>query len=396
MVKEFLSLKLAPLVAFVVLVVVLSSCGVEAMTGVPRIWIDVPRDGTEVGADATVNIVSHAYAREGVAEVLLTVNLEPYRRDAPVEPGAAFAQVTQEWFPPGPGQYTLQARAYDTQGQMSNAATVTITVVGEPPGLILTPAEVPTATPTSTGVPTDTPTSTGVPTDTPTSTGVPTDTPTFTGTPTHTPTSTSTSIPMAQVTFGVERDSVTAGECTVLHWDVDLATAVYLDGEGVGGHGTRQVCPPRTTTYHLHVAAPSGDVDRDVTVTVTLPPDMAPPSITKITASDDPIFNYSNCGPTSVTITAWVNDPSGVSKVELNYRVLRTPGPVDGQWRSLDMNPAGGDKYQAAVGWNELRSSLDPPVYTTSTVQYRVRAWDTGNNMSQGDTLTVTLKACTI
>jgi hypothetical protein len=396
MVKESLSVKLTPLGALVVLVVALTSCGVEAMAGVPRVWIDVPRDGAEVSADATVNVVSHAYAREGVAEILLTVNLEPYTRDAPVEPGAAFAQVTQEWFPPGPGQYTLQARAYDTQGQMSNAATVRITVIGEPPELILTPAEVPTATPTSTGMPTETPTATGVPIDTPTSTGVPTDTPTFTGTPTHTPTCTSTSIPKAQVSFWVERDSITAGQCTILHWDVDHATAVYLDGEGEGGHGTRQVCPPSTTTYDLHVAAPSGDVDRQVTVSVIAPADASPPSITKIAASYDTIYSYSSCGPTSVAIMAWVSDPSGVSKAELSYRVVRSPGPVYGSWRTLGMSPAGGDKYQATVGWDELTSSLDPPVTTTSTVEYYVRAWDASNNMSQGGTLAVTLKACLI
>jgi hypothetical protein len=225
---------------------------------------------------------------------------------------------------------------------------------------------------------------------------VPTDTPTRTGTATDTPTFTPTSIPTAQVNFWVERDSITSGECTVLHWDADYATAVYLDGEGVVGHGTRQVCPASTTTYQLHVTAPSGDVDRYVSVTVTPPPDTAPPSIPKITASDDPIYNYSTCGPTSVTIMAWVNDPSGVSKVELSYRVARSPGPVYGQWRSLDMNPAGGDKYGATVGWNELTASLEPPVFTTSTMEYYVRAWDTSNNMSQGSTLTVTLKACLI
>jgi len=394
--KEFLSLRLARLGILVVLAVALTSCGVQAMTGLPRAWIDVPRDGAEVNADTAVSVISHAYAREGVAEIMLSVNGEPYTREPPAAPGEPFTQITQQWFPAGPGAFVLQVRAYDTQGQMSNAATVRITVVGEPPELILTPAEVPTATYTPTGVPTATYTPTGEPTDTPTSTGSPTHTPTRTGTRTDTPTFTPTSIPTAQVNFGVERDSITSGECTVLHWDADYATAVYLDGEGVVGHGTRQVCPASTTTYQLHVTAPSGDVDRYVTVTVTPPPDTAPPSITKITASDDTIYSYSTCGPTSVTIMAWINDPSGVSKVELNYRVVRSPGPVYGQWRTLDMNPAGGDKHQATVGWNELRASLDPPVYTTSTMECYVRAWDTRNNMSQGSTLTVTLEACPI
>ena len=186
------------------------------------------------------------------------------------------------------------------------------------------------------------------------------------------------------------------GECTVLHWDVEYATAVYLDGEGVVGHGTRQVCPASTTTYRLHVVAPAGDVERSVTVIVTAPPDTTPPNIAKIAHSADPIYDKTACGPNSVTISAWVSDPSGVSRVELSYRVVRSPGPVYGQWRTLVMSPVGGDKYQATVGWNELKDSLNPPVYTTSTIEYYVRAWDTRNNVIQSSVITITLKVCVI
>jgi len=77
-----------------------------------------------------VAIISHAYAREGVAEVLLSVNGEAYRRDPPAQPGT-FSKVTQEWLPEGEGDYTLQVVTYDTAGAASNPATISIRVGGE-------------------------------------------------------------------------------------------------------------------------------------------------------------------------------------------------------------------------------------------------------------------------
>ena len=389
------------------LLIILFGTGLSCTTqppAVPRVWIDIPKDGTEVKVGTTVSVVSHAYARNGVAEIMLSVNGEPYRREPPSEPGASFTQIGQEWVPEKPGEYILQVRAYDSKGQASNMAVVRVIVVGEvalaptvtptipplKPTLTFTPTPPPTPTPTFTPIPplTPTPTFTPKPTATPTPTQKPT--------PTPTPTFTPTPIPPAQVNFWVERDTIASGECTVLHWDVEHATAVYLDGEGVVGHGTRQVCPASTTTYRLHVVAPAGDVDRSVTVVVTAPLDTTPPTIAKIAHSADPIYDKPACGPNSVTITAWVSDPSGVSRVELSYRVVRSPGPTYGQWRTLVMNPVGGDKYQATVGQNELQSSLNPPVYSTSTIEYYIRAWDTRNNVIQSGITTITLKACVI
>jgi hypothetical protein len=74
------------------------SCGEEVQTG-PRAWIDYPRDKSSVPVGTPVSVISHAYAREGVAEVLLSVNGEAYRRDPPAQPGATFSEVTQEWLP---------------------------------------------------------------------------------------------------------------------------------------------------------------------------------------------------------------------------------------------------------------------------------------------------------
>jgi hypothetical protein len=160
-----------------------------------RAWIDFPRDGARIPVGASVIVVSHAYAEDGVAEVLLSVNGTAYRRDPPAASGDTLVEVRQEWVPTEPGLYTLEVRAYDAAGEVSGSDAITVRVTGE---AIELPTEVPPATGVPTGaptatatpVPTDTPppTATPVPTVAPTATPVPTLIPTDTPAPTFTPT----------------------------------------------------------------------------------------------------------------------------------------------------------------------------------------------------------------
>lgn len=77
------------------------------------------------------------------------------------------------------------------------------------------------------------------------------------------------------ISFRADQTSVGSGQCTVLRWDVDNVKAVYLDGAGVAGHDSRQVCPSRTRTYNLRVVTACGEQTRQVTVNVGLP-DLVP------------------------------------------------------------------------------------------------------------------------
>jgi hypothetical protein len=70
------------------------------------------------------------------------------------------------------------------------------------------------------------------------------------------------------IEFSVDQDVIAPGDCTTLRWDVENVNGVYLDGQGVTGHGTRDVCPMQTTDYVLQVLTDSGDVYRTVTVYV--------------------------------------------------------------------------------------------------------------------------------
>jgi hypothetical protein len=349
------------------------SCG-EVQTG-PRAWIDYPRDKSSVPVGTPVSVISHAYAREGVAEVLLSVDGEAYRRDPPAEPGASFSEVTQEWLPQEEGVYTLQVVTYDTTGEASNPATISIRVAGEvaavptdtplpppPPDATATPTDTP-APPTDTPIaPTDTPV---LPTDTPvlpTDTPIPpTDTPIP---PTDTPVPTDTPWPPAQVDFRADDTSLVQGECTTLRWDVEYATAVYLNGGGVTGHGTQQVCPASTTTYDLHVEAPSGNVDRSLTINVSAPPDTTPPPVP---SPLKPSGNLPECYKDVILRWSAVSDDSGGP---VFYDVKRELELQKGQW-------------QTAGGWGPV-SGEELPVDVDCGAHYRwaVRAQDGAGNYS--------------
>jgi hypothetical protein len=73
--------------------------------------------------------------------------------------------------------------------------------------------------------------------------------------------------------FSLSRDVIPYGDCSTLKWDVDNAVSVKLDGRGVVGHDTRQVCPTAKTDYTLQVfTAGGGDpIEKELTLTVNPP-----------------------------------------------------------------------------------------------------------------------------
>jgi hypothetical protein len=338
------------------LAALLAACGAEAGGG-PRAWIDVPTDGAQLPAGQEVLVQSHAYARAGVAEVMLLVNGTPYRRDPPSEAGASFAGVSQAWVPEGPGEYNLQVVAYDASGAQSEPTSVWVAVRE------VTPTPVPTETP------------------------VPT--PTHTQTPE--PTATSTPLPPPELTFQADRPSLAQGECTTLRWETRNATNVTLNGEAVELAGSRQVCPSATTDYRMIVSGPSGQVEQTIRITVAPPPDTTAPTISGLNASTT-VVKPSPCSPDTVTIRATVSDAGGLGSVMLFYRV--TGSTLQGAWRSVTMSASGGS-YQATLAWADLQGSLNP-VPSTGTLEYYVQARDAAGNTSRSGTYTVEITYCLI
>ena len=92
--------------------------------------------------------------------------------------------------------------------------------------------------------------------------------------------------------FWADANSIDAGQCTALRWDVRNVQAVYLDGEGVPGNSARDVCPGGTTTYTLVVTKLDGGQDsRQVTVEVrnAPPPVVEWPEIERFSVSANEI-----------------------------------------------------------------------------------------------------------
>ncbi len=64
-----------------------------------------------------------------------------------------------------------------------------------------------------------------------------------------------------QVRFWAEQYALPQGGCTTLHWKVQNAQSVFLNGEGVANVGTREVCPSASAEYYiLDVTDSAGNV----------------------------------------------------------------------------------------------------------------------------------------
>jgi len=63
------------------------------------------------------------------------------------------------------------------------------------------------------------------------------------------------------INFGADDTTLDRGECTTLRWDVQGVQAVYLDGNGVAGVSSTQICPNEDTIYTLVVVRNDGGQD---------------------------------------------------------------------------------------------------------------------------------------
>ncbi len=106
-----------------------SSCERGSSSGA-RAWFDSPRGGARIPLGTPISVISHAYAKEGIGEIVLYVNGEAYLRSAPAEAGTDFSEFRQEWLPTDAGTYSLQLRVYDINGDTGNPATISVTVIG--------------------------------------------------------------------------------------------------------------------------------------------------------------------------------------------------------------------------------------------------------------------------
>ncbi len=366
----------------------------------PKAWIDEPIDGATVPKGDGVRVISHAFARPGVREVELTVNGDTWERVPIDPPGAPFGKAMHKWVPKNEGTYVLQVIAFDNQGQAAKSDPITVraavavvraptfTPTGTPTTwpLPITPFVRPTHTPTPTTMrmlvsPTNTPTPRqptptwtlprAVPpvtlTPTPTTYWRPTDTPTPTRRPTDTP------WPPAQISFRVDRAVIEQGQCVTFYWDVEYATAVFFDGQGVVGHGSRQECPGQTRAYTLHVEAPRGGGDQHITIQV----------VPREPESHEPESRDTTPPPAPVPrVPANGSDVDCRSRVTLVWEPREDPRNMRGYYVKLEVQNTKG-KYGPAGEWGPVQGKqLDVNVQCGGMYRWAVRAQDKAGNMS--------------
>lgn len=75
--------------------------------------------------------------------------------------------------------------------------------------------------------------------------------------PTITPYAQATFTPSV-VAFRADSTQLNTGDCTMLRWDVQNISAVFLDEQPTTGSGVLPICPVKTTTYTLRVVYPDG------------------------------------------------------------------------------------------------------------------------------------------
>jgi len=314
----------------------------------PRAWIDWPLEGFETSPGSTVNLIAHAYAEDGVAEVRLEVDRQPYRVVSPGQVGEQFVEVSAAWFAGEPGLYLLSVIAVDANGQASGPADVTVRVTGEGPELTVTPG--PEETPPPPAPTLEEPVSTVAPTET-----APPPTPTSpppTGTrvpPTATPPApTATPLPPRIVSFEVSDSQITAGECVSFSWRVEGSpTAIFFDGEGVTSPDSRDRCPTATKDFQLRAEGPGGADTESLTVVVVAQPTptadtQGPPAPSLVSPTD-------GAGPDCGSVTLRWNaatDPSGIEGYYVKVEKV-TGSFKSGAWTTTDT------QYTIAVAWLE-------------------------------------------
>ena len=177
---------------------------------------------------------------------------------------------------------------------------------------------------------------------------------------------------------------------------------VFLNGGGVPGEATSDVCPSTTTTYTLRVQTLTGGTEeRNITINVTpptptftpLPPaDMSGPSI-KPSASPNPASYGGSCsGGTVVSLNAFVSDPSGISNVQIWYR-YESGGTIGGWW-SLPVTDSGGDNYSASLDNNAGNQAYNTLGGIDGYVRWYVLATDRASNTANSGDQLVTLQYC--
>lgn len=95
-------------------------------------WFDAPLPGS-IWPQAPVQLISHYSDPDGIATIELSVNGTILETFPSPDTSSQLVVDTRNWTPPQPGNYTLQVRSQNKNGNWGSPASVSFTVEGEIP-----------------------------------------------------------------------------------------------------------------------------------------------------------------------------------------------------------------------------------------------------------------------
>jgi hypothetical protein len=400
----------------------LAGCGTETNTadasGGLQAWLDQPPTGSSIPL-APFMLKAHAsdIGGSGVSQISFLVNTIPVAAIT-TDPTLPLAYAETEWNPAAPGEYEIQAQAFNAEGWVfSDMATI---CVGDNCGVMMVVAEAPTEEGPS---PTPTETDTPIPGVTPSETPTPTITPTPTNTPTYTPTY--TPIPsVCEMAVPVNTNppnggtvdneyptlswSYTSNDCPVQGYRIDIATDAGMTNivqSGGTGNPSTSWAPGQPladcTTYYWHVAGAIettlGPFSAPTAFTTAFPGGCGAPSDTtgpnltvRVTPSKVTYWgNYCTKDDKLVSILAVVSDDSGIASVTAQFRYMDSQKDKKGDWHDIAMTGSGGSYNGMMINNNDREIISGSYTY----VRIRVTATDTYGNPSQ-QTIDLQLMNC--
>jgi hypothetical protein len=146
------------LIALILVVVIIAAVTAYFLTqergsgvaGIPTVVITAPTTNSQVPINVPVTVQATASDPAGVKRMELWVsNIKTADAVSPVEQGQPTLTASFQWTPPAPGTYTLEVKAFNSEGRVSAPTTVTVNAVGESAAQTPTPTSTPeTPTPT--------------------------------------------------------------------------------------------------------------------------------------------------------------------------------------------------------------------------------------------------------
>ncbi len=274
----------------------------------PKSWIDTPLDGIALPPNLPVQVTSHSADPLHIAQIELSVNGQVVQTAPSGYTGQTLVLTSQQWSPPGAGNYTLMVRAQNSAGAWGEYAQAVVTILGAetPTQVAPRPLVVPSATAVS---------KSGAATPSP--------------------------FPAATVAFYADVTLLTPGQCTTIHWQAKNVSQVALDNVAVNPSGTKQDCPSQTAAHVLRVVTLDGQtVQRTLTLTVTTPSRTPVPPVTRTTAplptgcSGSPIIAFFVASPPAIPLGGSANLSWGAvtnaDSVEIDNRIggVAAPGSM--------------------------------------------------------------------